>query len=198
MTQEQLTVTVGLSREAETAFRSTDRGAATFSCDGKYRYALTRLIAEQTDDARWICFIMLNPSRADERTNDATIRRCIGFASKFGFDGLAVVNLFALRSRDPRKLRIDTDPVGPLNDLFVKQVAARCERVVCAWGANLACELNNRGRNVVAMLRMSPKLRPKLRALSITNTGFPRHPLYLPKSSKLCPFPPPGTFYTLP
>jgi hypothetical protein len=59
---------------------------------------------------------MLNPSTADERRDDPTIRRCIGFSRARGFGGKTVVNLFALRTPEPRDLREHADPIGPDND----------------------------------------------------------------------------------
>ena len=66
---------------------------------------------------------MLNPSRADEERNDATIRRCIGFAGDWDFGILEVVNLFALMSTDPAALLKAKDPVGPDNDAAISSRA---------------------------------------------------------------------------
>ncbi|TMF61888.1 MAG: DUF1643 domain-containing protein, partial [Chloroflexi bacterium] len=67
---------------------------ATFSADRRYRYRLWR----RWDGARpVVAFVMLNPSTADARRDDPTIRRCIGFAKSWGFGGVEVVNLFAYR-----------------------------------------------------------------------------------------------------
>jgi hypothetical protein len=51
-----------------------------------------------------ICFIGLNPSTADAEVNDPTIRRCIGFAHDWGFGGLLMLNLFAFRATDPKRV----------------------------------------------------------------------------------------------
>jgi len=51
--------------------------AAVLSRDGLYRYALRRV----WDPARpAVLFIGLNPSTADHRIDDPTIRRCVRFA----------------------------------------------------------------------------------------------------------------------
>jgi len=54
---------------------------ATISPCGKYRYFLSREIGQELGVAT---FIMLNPSTADATKNDPTIRKCMGFARKWG------------------------------------------------------------------------------------------------------------------
>ena len=80
---------------------------AVFSEDRRYRYLLERRVG---DSPKRVLFIMLNPSKADEKYNDPTIRRCIGFAREWGFGLLHVVNLLALMSTDPRALLKADDP----------------------------------------------------------------------------------------
>ncbi|MED3824520.1 DUF1643 domain-containing protein [Priestia flexa] len=60
--------------------------------DLKYRYSLTRVGDEGKEK---VTFIMLNPSVADSNVDDATTKRCIIFAQKFGFGSLETVNLFS-------------------------------------------------------------------------------------------------------
>ena len=86
------------------------RGRAGFSRCGRYRYWLRR---RWNGDLPQCTFIGLNPSTADARTNDPTLRRCINFADQWGYGSLLLVNLFALRSTDPRALRLSDDPQGP-------------------------------------------------------------------------------------
>ena len=82
-------------------------------------------------------WVMLNPSRADEKVDDPTIRRCVAFAYAAGCRAIAVTNLYAWCARDPRELRQTTDPVGPDNDAWIRATAqaAAGGLVVAAWGA---------------------------------------------------------------
>ena len=145
-------------------------GGAQFSRDRRYRYRLWR---------RWdatrpqIAFCMLNPSTADEHTDDPTIRRCIGYARDWGYGGVEIVNLFALRATDPRELRRSRDPIGRRNDGYVSRAARRSKAVVIAWGVHGT--LLARGAATLRLL--SPRAR--LLALGWTLAGEPRHPLYL-------------------
>ncbi|MFJ1993007.1 DUF1643 domain-containing protein [Streptomyces asiaticus] len=148
-----------------------------------YRYLLTRI----WDTSRPVmAVVMLNPSTADHRKNDPTITRLAGengFARRFGMGGIAVVNLFALRSTDPRALRDHADPVGPHNDVFIRQTAASGALVVAAWGAGGV--LRDRGQQVTVALSRAGV---RLTALGVTSTGQPRHPLYLPGTAALEPY----------
>ncbi len=140
-------------------------GAATLSPDGLYRYRLRR--AWGVDN--WVNFIMLNPSTADADQDDPTIRRCIGFARRWGYDGLIVTNLYAYRATKPKVLRTVADPVGPDNDTHL--LACSLDRpVVAAWGANAD------PARVAAVLELLPG---DIYTLGLTKDGQPRHPLYV-------------------
>ena len=143
---------------------------ALFSRDRRYRYRLWR----RWDPARaQIAFCMLNPSTADEHADDPTIRRCIGFAREWGYGGVEIVNLFALRATDPRELMTARDPIGRRNDSYLIETSRRSAAVVIAWGIHGAF----RSRGAVARGLLSPRAR--LLALGWTREGEPRHPLYL-------------------
>jgi hypothetical protein len=145
---------------------------------GRYRYWLTR-----TWDASKppVCWIMLNPSTADARQDDPTIRRCIGFARAWGAGGIVVVNLFALRATDPGKLK-EHYPVltseERRNDSHILAACANAGRIIAAWG----CDGTLRGRDadVTKMLAQYP-----VECMGVTKEGHPKHPLYL--ASKTVP-----------
>lgn len=147
-------------------------GSAEFSPCMKYRYELTRSWDAKKPAA---AFIMLNPSTADAADDDPTIRRCIGFANRWGYGELWVYNVFALRSTDPSALLESDDPYGPRNADFLAK-ARNAARVVCAWGSFDAKGVYAaRGRVVVVeVLEGVP-----LWCLGTTLDGSPRHPLYV-------------------
>ena len=143
---------------------------AEFSYCGTYRYALWR--AWQPEAPR-VLFIGLNPSTADDRMDDPTVRRCLGYARSWGYGSLAIANLFAYRSTNPAHLRTAEDPVGPLNDRWLQDLARESDLVVAAWGDH--GRFDQRWKEVAAM-------RAELYCLGMTKLGQPRHPLYLKKS----------------
>lgn len=158
--------------------------AAEISPCGQYRYTLKRSPLSPYPDRGTAVFCMLNPSTADATTDDPTIRRCRGFADYWGCNGIVVVNLYALRSTDPRGLWNHADPVGPDNDFWLRSVARDCGTVVCAWGANARPD---RVRQVVELLR---SVGAQIRCLGQTKDGAPRHPLYIRADQQLVPWEP--------
>jgi hypothetical protein len=147
--------------------------SAVISPCGTYRYRLTRFAESLTPMKSTALFVMLNPSTADAQLDDPTIRRCLGFAKLWGCNGLAVANLYALRSTNPEALWSHPDPVGPENDGYLWNFALECCDVVCAWGSNAKPERAAR----VASIMLDAGAR--LWCLGTTKHGSPRHPLYV-------------------
>lgn len=145
---------------------------AIFSDCRTWRYRLERTWAPELPRA---AFILLNPSTADETNDDPTIRRCIGYAKAWGYGGLVLGNIFALRSTDPAALYGHPDPVGPDNDMHLMAIAESSSAIVCGWGAH-GVE-RKRGARVLEMIRQGPGRRAM--ALKMTKGGQPGHPLYL-------------------
>ena len=177
---------------------------AEISADGRYRYLLWRewRRADLIRPSKWrywdavdgdghrlgepvTCwFIMLNPSTADASLDDPTIRRCVGFAQSWQYDRMAVLNLFAYRTKSPAALKALThtdDPVGSRNQQhFIK--INEGDKLVCAWGLHG----DYLGQDQTVLGWMDPDM-PKW-CLGTTKSGQPRHPLFLSADTKLVPF----------
>lgn len=97
---------------------------AWFSDDLQYRFLLWRRWNPDALTTSWCNFIMLNPSTADELTNDPTVERCQKRAMQWGYGGLYVTNLFGLRATDPKELTQRAEPIGrPDNDTMILETA---------------------------------------------------------------------------
>lgn len=82
-----------------------------------------RMPAKLADEwGRWdgsrgvVMIIGLNPSTDDESNDDPTVRRCLTYTRDWGYGGLCLTNLFALRATNPAVLKTAPDPIGPEND----------------------------------------------------------------------------------
>jgi hypothetical protein len=153
------------------------RSVAVLDTTGTYRY----LLRHQWDPSRRVVvWVMLNPSTADAFTPDPTITRCMGFARAraWGFGGICVVNLFAVRSTDPALLATHPDPVGPCNDAFLLGHTTPHRMVIAAWGATPAAR--ERAEHVQQLLTDRGVT---LHCLGTNADSSPKHPLYLPKNS---------------
>lgn len=142
---------------------------ASFSRCRHYRYSLWRRWAK---DRPLVMMIGLNPSTADARQDDPTIRRCIGFARDWGYGGLIVTNLFAFRATYPADLKSASNPIGPRNDAWIRRMAREVETIVAAWG--------NDGAWLHRSASVRQLLAGRLHCLRLNACGEPAHPLYLP------------------
>lgn len=169
---------------------------------GRHRKALDRVWDENRPPLVWV---MLNPSTADGREDDPTIRRCIGFSKLWGYGSLVVLNLYSYRATDPAQLwdavragkqvvgdGFDAETFGRLADGLPRYVRHQpVVNVVLGWGAvsKLAAP---RVAEVLGMLGWKPDAggrvvdlsgrRPRILLLCVgtTKDGQPRHPLYAP------------------
>lgn len=149
-----------------------NESGAVFSNDRKYRYVLWRI----WDDTKpKIMFIGLNPSTASEDLDDPTIRRVKRFAADWGYGGVYMTNLFGIVSPDPSILiESGLDIIGD-NDRWLIDISGKCEAILFAWGAFQEAE--DRAKRVVAMFEDAI-------CLGVNKNGSPKHPLYIPASTK--------------
>lgn len=144
---------------------------ACFSPCRRYRYRLwrTRIVGDGT-----VCFVLLNPSTADEIANDPTVERCWRRAKQWGYIRMDVVNIFGLRSTDPAALYAEEDPIGPWNTDAILAATSDADTVICGWGEH--------GRHLMRGKLVEEKLRQAgitLLVLGMNKSGQPKHPLYL-------------------
>jgi hypothetical protein len=138
----------------------------------EYRTILRRDWLYGKGQVNWI---MLNPSTADAQADDPTIRKCVGFSKRWGFNRLVVTNLFAYRATDPKDLHalwkrriFDVSAVGDGNDEAIQSCAVESDLRVVAWGAN-AKLYRDRVTEVLGMINAP-------HCIALTKDGYPLHP----------------------
>lgn len=148
---------------------------AVFDRSKKYRYSLWRWWAPMSSApvlSKMVAFIGLNPSTADATKNDPTVTRCINFARHWNYDGMVMLNLFAYRATDPKVMKAQSNPIGAHNNLAIFDIAQQAGLVVCCWGTHGTWK--DRGIQVADILANL-----RLYHWGLTQTGQPKHPLYL-------------------
>jgi len=158
---------------------------AWLSDDGVYRYALWRVWDKSLPR---LVTCMLNPSTADARKDDPTIRRLVSFAKRDGYGGLIVVNLYAYRATDPNTVfAIDnmSQRVGPMGERALQAAISLAfhqrSPFLCAWGAMA------NGFFVVGKAKAEGV---QTVCLGKTKDGHPRHPLYVKGDQPMVEFTP--------
>ncbi len=152
---------------------------------GPLRYSL-RIDGEHLDlgerqNQGELLFVMSNPApaRMNPRRLSVTRRRCIHFASSWGYGALTAVNLFAYRALSKQEVfeaSLYTEVVGPENDRVIVNAFRRADLVVAAWGDLEDRQLFvNRCNNVMELVRPLGK---QLYCLGKENDkyGSPSHP----------------------
>lgn len=164
------------------------KGWARMSEDGLYRYVLGRSWSEGEHRLLWV---MLNPSTADALVDDPTIRRCIGFAQREGYDELEVVNLYAYRATKPAELLAahhrGVHIEGSDNATTIADAIAAADAVVVGWGAWLDTIVRVGPSRLHVERQAHMRSRPVF-CLGTTATGQPRHPLYVKGDQPLVPW----------
>jgi hypothetical protein len=155
---------------------------AVISDCGKYRYLLRRTWDHTKPRA---LLIMLNPSTADAKLDDPTIRSCVRLLSGLHYGSMEVVNIFGWRATDPDELPKQADPIGPMNERIVAAAISRCDVVVCAWGANAMAA--RKSQYLCALIRSN---KPGIYCFGMTKSGAPKHPLYVKSGTPLITFRP--------
>lgn len=172
--------------------RNTERPRRTFDVAGdeaiispcrRYRYWLARLIKPTTGKPKVVSFIMVNPSTADAHEDDPTIRSCKRIALRNGATHMVVVNLYAARSTEVKKLARMRDPVGLTNDFYLRR-SLKADVVIVAWGSRKKmppCAMTRVSR----LCMFADERDVMLQCLGTTKHGDPRHPLFIRSDTPL-------------
>jgi hypothetical protein len=145
------------------------------SNDAVYEYRADRWWAEGPR----LVFVGCNPSlitwQAGARL-DPTSANCEAIARRDGYAGVTMLNLWALRSTDPRDLRDHPDPIGPGWAESFDEAVRDVGFVVGAWGtAPFGAGARVAGHRIDEVVGHLVELRLEVRCVGQTAGGEPRH-----------------------
>lgn len=163
--------------------------SAVLSPDRTLRFSLRRIWRSRSpiEPQRVFHVVGVNPSTADETKNDRTVNRLIEFGQRSDCDELMLYNLHPLRSKNPAPIiKIPRDPSNQtfLRDMLKRARVSDGDIVLCAWGAVVVAR-----PWAAEFIAEAAKIGTKLYCLGRAKGGEPRHPLYVPGSQLLEPFP---------
>ena len=92
--------------------------------DDKNRYQLWRI---WNNNKPLILFILLNPSTADDKNDDKTVKKLIGFTKKYDYGGFYIGNLFSYISPSPQIIKFVHNEVKNINHIKMNK---KCKKVV--------------------------------------------------------------------
>ena len=142
---------------------------AEFSIDGHNRYSLSRIWENKLPK---VLFIMLNPSIANSKKNDPTIRKIISYSKSWGFGGVYVGNIYSNISPYPKDIRLIKFHREKKNIESIKKMKEKTELTVFSWGNN------EKTPNWLKATIKNPYY------IELSKNGIPKHPLYLKKNLK--------------
>jgi hypothetical protein len=155
---------------------------AVISRDGVYRYKLSRVWIPSKPA---LTILMLNPSTADEKKDDPTIRKCLWYAGTWHYGGINVVNYCAYRTPMPTSLftaqKLNKDIIGPENLKWLTTMIQGND-VLIACGNQIELIAN---RDYVKAVRMVLETAANaVYCIGKTGGGYPKHPLYVGKNTE--------------
>lgn len=171
------------------------KGSAVFSPDGAYRFDLRRWFSGA--HKRAVVFIGCNPSTAgaDFTDNDQTISKGIGFATRWGYDGLIMVNPYAFIATDPKAMKKarkeGRDVIGLAldNDGYIRRAIGWAllndGLLVMACSNDVPAERLLEVERIVRFSGVKPMC---LGRNGKDQRGAPKHPLYLSYETPLVPY----------
>lgn len=157
-----------------------ERDAVLSPC-GRYRYRLDRRVALS---GPVYAFFGINPSKADDTVDDATVRKWIGFTTRWGGSRFVVGNVFAYRATDVRELALAADPFGLDREEHLAEIILEADILVPCWGSlnKIPPRLQFACHALAQSLFDSGK---PVMTFGTTRDGDPKHPLMLGYNTSL-------------
>jgi len=123
-----------------------------------------------------LLYVLLNPSTADENKEDPTLRRLIQFTMSNDYGGFYLANVYSLIATSPKEVYQSEKRNHPDHKKRVNSVFSKITTVVYAWD----------GKESTPLWLKEFQIAPY--CFGQNKNGTPKHPLYLPKGTRLIPY----------
>lgn len=118
---------------------------ADFSADRLFRFTLRMRYRDNLlngSRSGTVTVILKNPSAADEKRSDSTIRKVETYVWQHFPDArfLNILNIFGYRATDAREVNERMQSLGVEavngndNDLYFKEILSKSDHLICSWG----------------------------------------------------------------
>ncbi len=164
----------------------TDSIEAIFSNDMSCRYTLKLKYKSSLDSKRdkTATVILKNPSSADEKRSDKTIRNVEKFVYErlLDVEKLNILNILSLRGTDAKEIGGCIDRwglaygVGEDNDLYFEELIPKSDYIIIAWGRNNGIKKQLYDKRVESVFEMIKRFNKK--ALRMDGKGSDFYPFH--------------------
>ena len=131
----------------------------------------------------------LNPSTANSKVPDSTMKKVMHYAEQESFDSFAMVNVYPQRATNPEDLKNFNEELHRKNLTKIEAVVSQIEKpvVLLAFGGNIM-KIKFLSSCFIDIYKLLKKYNPSWKCLDIGATGIPKHPLYLKNSLRMKDF----------
>lgn len=150
----------------------TESIRAIFSKEFTHRYTLEMKFSGDLYSGKRnksIVVILKNPSSADEKKADSTIRKVETYVYKNFPDVvcLSILNIFSIRGTDPEDVNKIIEEkgfdytVGSDNNHYFSETINNSDYIICAWGGNSGINIENYLRRIAEVIKILKKTENK-------------------------------------
>lgn len=156
---------------------------AIFSPCLKHRFFLWRHWdhkAKNDECIETVAFVGLNPSKATEARRDKTVSNCCGFAERWGYHRMWMLNICSLMETNPNIMLAADDPTLHDNIDYIRLFTNDADLTVCCWGSDAG-----KFDEDTYLVNAWEAIQRPTACLGRTAKGFPRHPSRLGYDTQL-------------
>ncbi|MGE7922359.1 DUF1643 domain-containing protein [Viridibacillus arvi] len=165
-----------------TIFKGSIEIESYFSDDLLHRYYLKRRFKTNRYNVKKqkLCFILINPSYADELLFDKTNMLASNIGIRENFSEVVILNMFSLITKDTKVLKkTQNDWNDSTNDQVILEECLNAEQIILSWGSDVV--FDERRSELLNTLESHSLLQNVYRIVYTNSAGTVYDPAHLSK-----------------